>query len=888
MLLCHDVRFVTFDTNLNLLKTNVLPHLDSEITSLIFLIPILIAGNPSEFFEFLLCQTNYPIAIMHWLLSFTKRNHSSLSHVLYQVVGKCFLPYLGWHLYNPTTFQIAIFILKSIMTIPSYLTNSTIWIPFLLIILSSDVEFNPGPVSINDGFSFAQWNINSLAKDDFSRAKLLQAHNSIFNYDIISLCEISLNDQMEIPNPLMEGYNFEPLNHPSGNKRGGVGIFYKETLPLKVRRDLSFDECLVSEIHIGKKKIFHSVIYRSPSVKAGCVEFDNFLTKFENLRNTICAEEPYASFFVGDFNAHSQNWWPDGDTNEEGQQIDDLTSSLSLHQLIMEPTNFEPNKIPSCIDLIFTDQPNIVMESGVRPSLDNLCHHQITFCKLNLHIPPPPAYFRKLWHFSRANSTLIRQSISQFNWETSLANQNPSCQVALFNKTLLNIMSNFIPNEYLKVQSKDPPWIGNNLRRLLKKQNRQYKAYVRKGCRTEDKIRVDKFREECFEATENAKNKYLREMGKKLVDNQSSSKTYWKILSKLINKANVPRIPPILYNNKFVVNCKEKACLFNEYFLEQCKPIANNSVLPDYINYKTESKLTTIIFSNDDILSMIRAMNPNKSHGFDNISIRMIQLCGESIITPLTIIFNSIVDTGVYPDGWKCANVTPIHKKDHKQVLSNYRPISLLPVCAKLFEKILFKNIYNHLTKNNLITNNQSGFRPGDSTTNQLLFLVHSIHKAFDHKDSRQVRAVFLDISKAFDKVWHSGLIFKLKQNGIDGKLLSLMASYLMDRKQRVVINGFSSEWGSIEAGVPQGSVLGPLLFLVYINDLEEGIKSQVKFFADDTSLFSIITDPKVSASELNHDLALIESWARQWKMSFNPDPTKQAVELIFSKKKKF
>ena len=134
-------------------------------------------------------------------------------------------------------------------------------------------------------------------------------------------------------------------------------------------------------------------------------------------------------------------------------------------------------------------------------------------------------------------------------------------------------------------------------------------------------------------------------------------------------------------------------------------------------------------------------MNPNKSHGFDNISIRMLQLCGDSIVLPLSIIFQN---TGIFPDDWKYANVTPIHKKSDKQVVKNYRPISLLPVCAKMFENFLLKNIYNHLISKNLLTKNRSGFRPGDSTTNQLLFLVHSIHTSFDHHHSREVRSVFL------------------------------------------------------------------------------------------------------------------------------------------------
>ena len=159
--------------------------------------------------------------------------------------------------------------------------------------------------------------------------------------------------------------------------------------------------------------------------------------------------------------------------------------------------------------------------------------------------------------------------------------------------------------------------------------------------------------------------------------------------------------------------------------------------------------------------------------------------------------------------------------------------------------------------------------------------------ESFESPDSLEVRAVFLDISKAFDKVWHEGLIFKLKQNGIRGNLLNFFISYLSDRHQRVGINGSYSEYSKIESGVPQGSVLGPLLFLVYINDLEKNLKSQVKFYADDTMLYSIVKDPTQSASDLNHDLDLIQKWAFQWKMEFNPDPLKQATEMIFSCKKK-
>ena len=147
------------------------------------------------------------------------------------------------------------------------------------------------------------------------------------------------------------------------------------------------------------------------------------------------------------------------------------------------------------------------------------------------------------------------------------------------------------------------------------------------------------------------------------------------------------------------------------------------------------------------------------------------------------------------------------------------------------------------------------------------------------------MQCIFLDISKAFDKVWHDGIIFKLKQNSISGNLLNLLSNFLRNRKQRVVLNGQSSSWADVTAGVPQGSILGPLLFLIYINDLADGLSSIAKLFADDTSLFSVVHNANTTAKELNNDLVKISNWAYQWKMSFNSDPSKQAQEVIFSRK---
>ena len=197
----------------------------------------------------------------------------------------------------------------------------------------------------------------------------------------------------------------------------------------------------------------------------------------------------------------------------------------------------------------------------------------------------------------------------------------------------------------------------------------------------------------------------------------------------------------------------------------------------------------------------------------------------------------------------------------------------------------MFDATYEHLCANQLLKPNQSGFRPGDSTVNQLLSITHQIYSALEEFPSRETRTVFLGMSKAFDKVWHDGLPFKLKNYGISGSLFnnkgfSSQSSTTSRFKRK------NSHWSSIIAGVPQGSVLGPLFFLIYINDLVDNISSESKLFADDTSLFTVVYDFDIAANRLNRDLEIISTWAYQWKMQFNPDKNKQAIQVIFSQKK--
>ena len=200
------------------------------------------------------------------------------------------------------------------------------------------------------------------------------------------------------------------------------------------------------------------------------------------------------------------------------------------------------------------------------------------------------------------------------------------------------------------------------------------------------------------------------------------------------------------------------------------------------------------------------------------------------------------------------ANVIPVYKNKERNFITNYRPVSLLPIFGKLFEKIIFDSLYPYIFNNKFISDKKSGYRRGDSTVKQLLSITHEIYKAFGK--SQEIRAVFLDISRAFDRVWHEGLIFKLKRIGIEDEAINILSSFLADRKQRVVIDGTSSEWTGIEAGVPQGSILGLILFLVYINDLIDVVESDIRIFADDTFIFRL-ADPS-STEPLNRDLERI------------------------------
>ena len=297
-----------------------------------------------------------------------------------------------------------------------------IWHDSRITILSGDIETNPGPKQSfsSQGLKICNWNLDNLSLHMYRKVSLLSVFISVHKLDIICLSETYLNyetspddNNLEIP-----GYNIIRKNHPSNIKRGGVCVYYK-TLPFKLINIKYLQECITFEVRIGRKYCKFICRHRSPSQTND--KFDSFLKNFELTLDKIHEDNPFMISILGDFNAKSNNWCKNDTTSHEGSMIDAVTSNYGLHQLIQEPTHIL-NLSSSCIELIFTFQPNLVMESGVHSSLHPNCHHDVVFVKFNLSILYPPPYGRTVPFYKKANPELIRRGINELDWIKALSN----------------------------------------------------------------------------------------------------------------------------------------------------------------------------------------------------------------------------------------------------------------------------------------------------------------------------------------------------------------------------------------------------------------------------------------------------------------------------------
>ena len=274
------------------------------------------------------------------------------------------------------------------------------------------------------------------------------------------------------------------------------------------------------------------------------------------------------------------------------------------------------------------------------------------------------------------------------------------------------------------------------------------------------------------------------------------------------------------------------------------------------------------MFSVAGIEKQLNNLQPHKAAGPDAIPPRILRDLAKELAPSLAILFQQMYDKGVIPQDWR-ALVTPIHKKGPKRIIYNYRPVSLTCIISKINEHIVCSSIMEHLKLHSILDPDQHGFRKGLSTETQLIAAIHDWAGTINSQGQSDV--AFLDFSKAFDSVPHQRLLHKLRFYGISGNTSRIIESMLQNRRQRVVLNGTKSSWVPVLSGVPQGTVIGPILFLVYINDIREGISSKMRLFADDSIIYREIKS-EADHHILMNDLKLLQEWSDKWQMIFKPE----------------
>ena len=585
-------------------------------------------------------------------------------------------------------------------------------------------------------------------------------------------------------------------------------------------------------------------------------------------------------YLIGDSNTKHQEWCTYDATSSDGKALKNFFDCNDFSQLIDEPTRFG-NTSHSCIDHIFTNSTFNVNEFGTLPKDSCFDHCPIYFRLYPQTSSIHTAYKRTVWNYKNANFLMFRISLMNVAWNTIFTAGDINEITNNFMNLLTYNAKLFIPCYETTIRPRDKPWFNSEIRRLMRTRNRLHSSLKNKpqDIRLQNKFKT--IRNKTVSEIRSAKINYQLKQFETVNSGNPNSKTWWQTCKALLYNKPVIKAP-LNNNGSLVTDNKHKADIFNRYFVEQSTLDTSAAKLPQ-TPPRYNATIYNITTNPLEVYKTLNKLKPGKATGPDNISNRILTETSSALAEPLSILFNKCIAKGTFPDAWKQANVIPLFKKGDMTQCNNYRPVSLLPCISKVFEKIIFQHLFSYLKNQNIISSKQSGFIPGDSTTNQLSIICHNIYSALDSGD--EVHGVFLDFSKAFDKVWHTGLLYKLKRYGVAGNILELIKSYLKNRKQRVLVNNTESSWLEITAGVPQGSVLGPLLFLIYINDICNSIESDLFLFADDCSLFQKVNcNRRKAAKILNRDLAKISKWCRDWLLTLSPS---KSATILFSRKNK-
>jgi hypothetical protein len=731
----------------------------------------------------------------------------------------------------------------------------------LLLLKSGNVARHPGPdTSQSKSLSICHLNIRSILAP--TRLEEFEDYiKTLHHFDVVALTETFLDASIQDSQISLQGYTI--YRNDRDRRGGGVAFYIADHLQSVRRLDLEnqHTEMIWVEINYKKKKLLFSCVYRPPNMNS--LNIISFLDILHEKIDLATSNNPLSITLLGDFNDRCSTWKSLHSTSELDNKLVDLMNLLNITQLIEHPTRGE-----NILDLLLTDTPNLFLNSGVIPSLSNLDHDAI-FGTFKLSYPTSSSYLRHVWYYDRGNFDSLNETFDNVPWP-GVINDDDTLDEITENVTniILNTAKEKIPNRIVKIKPNDKPWFNKDLRKLFKTRNRWHK----KQKRTQNPLHIEIYKQKrsvALNAYRDAKYNYYNNITTKLLDPTTTVKTYWKLLKNTKDSQNDTSIPTMLDNDNLITDNKDKAELLNDYFIEQSK-LPDGPLQPPTVDIVTDARLDHIIITPTIVKQVLLQLDVSKSTGPDQISNKILKNCADSLCLPLSILFNKSLELGQYPSSWKLALVTAIFKKLSKQIKSNYRPISLLCCISKVFERIVFNSTYQHLTINNLLDDENSGFKKDDSAILKLLALTDSIYKGLD--DQEEILLTFLDITKAFDKVWHQGLITKLQQVGINGTLLEWYSDYLLNRCQRVVVGGKSSDIKQLHAGVPQGSILGPLLFLIYVGDITHNSKCKAYKFADDITYRKNIAKNKheEAVNILNTDLDNTLSWSYLWRVSFS------------------
>ena len=750
---------------------------------------------------------------------------------------------------------------------------------FLLLLISGDVHPNPGPDSFSSSNTSTCSNMSTIISKNLNiihlniqsilpKIGLLEVEMQ--NYDILIFTETWLTSQVSDDDIMITNFNCPYRKDREGRQGGGVAIYTKIGISSVNRPEFLYDnlEALCIEIKLQSHKFLLCGLYRPPN--SGLEYWDLIDQSIDNMSTSTIKD----LVIMGDFNCDMLK-------NDASNKITQLALSYNLQQLIEEPTHYTEHSA-SLIDLALVSKPSNVIYSDVTSPFipDLIRYHCPIILVLKFRKPSKTTHKRHIWLYDKGDYTKYRRLLNDTDWNQILLTPDLNETVNKVTDVIIESAKAAIPNKTVIIRPEEPKWINCNIKRQIRQRKRLFKIAKRRN----NAITWTKFRQKRNAVTtliRNAKQKYNEKLASDLKDSTLNSKSWYKITSNLLNPNSETQSIPFLETDDMLAETNtEISEVLNSYFTEQATIDDSNATLPNVVAPEYPF-LESIYISDEDVKDSISLLKTNKAPGPDSISPKLIKEGASQLISPLRKLFNKSLRLQHFPDSWKDANVIPIHKKDNFTKPCNYRPISLLSYLGKLMERCIHKHISNYLKQNNVITHFQSGFQSGDSTINQLVYLNNTFLNALDK--GKEIRIVFCDVSKAFDRVWHKGLLFKLKSIGLSGDILEWFSSYLNTRRQRVCYKGTSSSWMHINAGVPQGSILGPTLFLIFINDIVKNIRTNIRLFADDTSLFKIVDCPINAAMELNIDLRYIYRWARKWLVDFNAAKT---VSLIISKKR--